>query len=91
MSKKTRVSLSLRSLKKQCAEMTLEDIEQVFLVSSPDTNSTLATAILCRAILKSGGTFHVSFEPPIIGLDRVNELRTKHESASIIFVGIDTI
>ena len=91
MSKKTRASLSLRSLKKQCAEMTLKDIEQVFLVSSPDTSSTLATAILCRAILKSGGTFHVSFEPPIIGLDRVNELRTKHESASIIFVGIDTM
>ena len=91
MSKKTRASLSLRSLKKQCAEMTLKDIEQVFLVSSPDTSSTLATAILCRAILKSGGTFHVSFEPPIIGLDRVNDLRTKHESASIIFVGIDTM
>lgn len=91
MSKKTRGSPSLRSLKKQCAEITLKDCEQVFLVSSPDTSSTLATAILCRAIMKSGGTFHVSFEAPIISLDRVNELRTKHESASIIFVGIDTM
>ncbi|MHA2351502.1 MAG: hypothetical protein ACXABX_00100 [Candidatus Thorarchaeota archaeon] len=91
MSKKPRTSLSLRSLKKQCAETTLKNFEQVFLVSSPDTSSTLATAILCRAISKSGGTFHTSFEPPIIGLDRVNELRTKHESASIIFVGIDTM
>ncbi|MGD9394916.1 MAG: hypothetical protein PVJ05_00635 [Candidatus Thorarchaeota archaeon] len=91
MSKKSRGSLTLRSLKKQCTEMTFKNIEQVFLVSSPDTSSTLATAILCRSILKSGGAFHVSYEPPIISLDRVNEIRTKHESASIIFVGIDTI
>ncbi|MBY8998590.1 MAG: hypothetical protein KGD60_12750 [Candidatus Thorarchaeota archaeon] len=91
MSTKTRGSPSLRSLKKQCAEFSFKDHEQVFLVSSPDTSSTLATAILCRAIMKSGGTFHVSFETPIISLDRVNELRTKHESASVIFVGIDTM
>ncbi|MFX1559102.1 MAG: hypothetical protein ACFFBL_00815 [Promethearchaeota archaeon] len=91
MSKKTHASLSLRSLKKQCAERPLKNIEQVFLVSSPDTSSTLATAILSRAILKSGGAFHVSFEPPVISLDRVNKLRAKHESASIIYVGIDTM
>jgi hypothetical protein len=91
MSKKTRGSLSLKSLKKQCAEITLKDSTQAFLVSSPYTSSTLATATLCRAIMKSGRAFHISFEPPIISLDRVNELRDKHESASIIFIGIDTI
>lgn len=91
MSTKTRGSLSLKSLKKQCSEISLKDYEQVFLVSSPDTSSTLATAILCRAIMKSGGTFHVSFEAPIINLDRVNELCTSHVSASTIFVGIHTI
>ena len=91
MSKKSRGSPSLRTLKKQCAEMTLKNVEQVLLVSSPYTSSTIATAILCRAILKSGGSFHVSFEPPIISIDRVNEIRTKYESASIIFVDIDTI
>ncbi|MHA1964392.1 MAG: hypothetical protein ACXACG_10850 [Candidatus Thorarchaeota archaeon] len=41
--------------------------------------------------MKSGGAFHVSFEAPIISVDRINELRTKHESASVIFVGIDTM
>ncbi len=91
MSTKTRVSSSLKSLKKQCAEIPFKDIEQVFLVSSPDTVSTLATAILCRAIMKSGGAFHVSFEAPIISLDKVNEYRTSHESASIFYVGIDTM
>ena len=91
MSTKTRGSPSLKSLKKQCAEIPFKDSEQVFLVSSPDTKSTLATAILCRAIMKSGGAFHASFETPIISIDRVNEHRTSHESASIFYVGIDTM
>ena len=91
MSTKTRGSPSLKSLKKQCAEIPFKDSEQVFLVSSPDTKSTLATAILCRSIMKSGGAFHASFETPIISIDRVNEHRTSHESASIFYVGIDTM
>jgi hypothetical protein len=91
MSKKTRGTLSLKSLKKQCAEIKLKDGEQVLLVSAPYTSSTLATAILCRGIMRSGGAFHVSFESPILSIERVNELRVKHESASIIFVGIDTV
>lgn len=90
MSKKTRDSESLTSLKKQCAETALKNDKQVLLVSSPYTSSALATAILCRAIMKSGGAFHVSFESSVIGLDRVDDLQTKHESESIIFVGIDT-
>ena len=90
MSKKTRGPSSLRSLK-QNAKIPSKDLEQVFLVSSPYTDSALATAILSRVIMRLGGTFHISFESPIISLDRVNELRSKHESASVIFVGIDTM
>ncbi|MFX1580478.1 MAG: hypothetical protein ACFFBJ_12565, partial [Promethearchaeota archaeon] len=90
MSAKTRGSPSLKSLKKQCSEIRFTNHEQVLLVSSPDTSSTLATAILCRAILKSGGMFHVTFESPIISIERVNELRAKYESASVIFIGVDT-
>jgi hypothetical protein len=40
--------------------------------------------------MKSGGTFHVSFEPPIISTERASELRAKHESSSLIFIGINT-
>jgi single-stranded-DNA-specific exonuclease len=90
MSAKTRGSPSLKSLKKQCSEIRFTNHEQVLLVSSPDTSSTLATAVLCRAILKSGGMFHVTFESPIISIERVNELRAKYESASVIFIGVDT-
>ncbi|MFW9832489.1 MAG: hypothetical protein ACFFEK_00695 [Candidatus Thorarchaeota archaeon] len=90
MSAKTRGSPSFKSLKKQCSEIKFTNSEHVLLVSSPDTSSTLATAILCRAIMKSGGMFHVTFESPIISIEQVNELRAKHESASVIFVGVDT-
>jgi len=90
MSAKSRSSLSLRSLKQQSSELDFKNFEQVFLVSSPDTVSTLATAILCRSIMKSGGAFHVSFEMPIISTERASELRARHESSSVIFVGIDT-
>ncbi len=91
MSKNTRSSVSLTSLKKQCAEMTLKDTKQVFLVSSPYTSSTLATAILCRAIMKSDKAFHISFESPVLNLGKVDEIRANHEKALVIFVGIDTI
>lgn len=91
MSSKSRGSPSLKSLKKQCTEISFKNHEQVFLVSAPDTTSTLATAILCRAILKSGGAFHASFETPILSINRVNELRERYESASVIFVGVETI
>jgi hypothetical protein len=91
MSKKTRGNLSIKTLKKQCTEIKLKDSEQVLLVSAPYTSSTLATAILCRAIMRSGGAFHVSFELPVMGIDRINELHAKHESVSMIFIGIDAI
>ncbi|MFW9786694.1 MAG: hypothetical protein ACFFE2_05755 [Candidatus Thorarchaeota archaeon] len=91
MSKKTRGSLSLKSLKKQCAEIQFRDDKQVLLVSSLDPISTLATALLSRAIMRSGGAFHISYESPLMSLDAVNELRTKYESMSIILVGIDTV
>jgi hypothetical protein len=90
MSKKRHGSISLKSLKNQCAEIGFKNDNQTVLVSSPDTRSALATALLCRGIMKSGGKFHVSFEHPIISLDRVIELRSLHESANLIFVGIDT-
>ena len=91
MSRKKRTPSSLRSLRKQCAEISSDVFEQVFLVSSPHMISTLATAILCRAIAKLEGTFHVSFEQPIIGLETLNELRARHESSSVFVIGIDTV
>jgi hypothetical protein len=41
--------------------------------------------------MKSGGTFHVSFEEPIMKLDTINAIRIEHESSTIVFVGIETV
>ena len=91
MSKKTSSSPSLRTLKRQCDEISFNSGEQVLLATAPDPESTLATALLCRAIMKSGGTFHVSFEQPIMNLDSINAIRTEHESPIIVLVGIETV
>jgi len=91
MSKKTSSSPSLRTLKNQCDEISLKSGEQVLLVTAPDPESTLATALLSRAIMKTGGTFHVSFEQPVMNLNSINAIRTEHESSIIILVGIDTM
>ncbi|MFW9792853.1 MAG: hypothetical protein ACFFEE_01020 [Candidatus Thorarchaeota archaeon] len=91
MSKKSISSTSLRSLKNQCEEIILKSGEHVLLATAPDPESTIATGILCRAIMKSGGTFHVSFESPIMNLDTVNTIRSDHESSPIVLVGIETV
>lgn len=91
MRKKTSSSPSLRTLKRQCDEISFKSGEQVLLATAPDPESTLATALLCRAIMKSGGTFHVSFEQPIMNLDSINAIRTEHESPIIVLVGIETV
>ncbi|MFW9868076.1 MAG: hypothetical protein ACFFFO_00215 [Candidatus Thorarchaeota archaeon] len=91
MSKKTSSSPSLRTLKGQCDNISLQSGEHVLLASAPNPQSTLATALLCRAIMKSSGTFHVSFEQPIMSIDSINAIRNEHATSSIIFVGIETV
>ncbi|MFX1482041.1 MAG: hypothetical protein ACFFCP_02525 [Promethearchaeota archaeon] len=41
--------------------------------------------------MKSGGTFHVSFEQPIMNLNSLNAIRNEYESSNIVLVGIDTV
>lgn len=91
MSKKTSRAQSLRTLKTQCEKISLKSDEQFLLLSAPDPESTLASAVLCRAIMRSGGTFHVSFEQPIMNIESINNIRTQHESSIIVLVGIETV
>jgi hypothetical protein len=41
--------------------------------------------------MRSGGTFHVSFEQPIMNVESINDIRTQHDSSTIILVGIETV
>ncbi len=91
MSKKTSRSLSLKTLKTRCGEISFKSDNQFLIASAPDPESTLASALLCRAIMRSGGTFHVSFEQPIMNIESINSIRTQHESSIIILVGIETV
>ncbi|MGY5863369.1 MAG: hypothetical protein RTV41_02115 [Candidatus Thorarchaeota archaeon] len=91
MSKKVSKSPSLRTLKTSCTEIKLKSDDQFLLVSAPDPESTLASALLSRAIMRSGGSFHVTFEQPIMSTESINNIRTQYESSIIILVGIETV
>jgi RecJ-like exonuclease len=91
MSKKASRSPSLRTLKTRCSEIKLKSDDQFLLVSAPDPESTMASALLCRAIMKSGGTFHVSFEQPIMNIESIHNIRNQYESSIIVLVGIETV
>jgi hypothetical protein len=90
MSTKTGKSPSLRALKTRSSEIPLKSDDQFLLVSAPNPESALATALICTAVMKSGGAFHVSFEEPIMNIESVNSYRIQQESSTIVFVGIKT-
>jgi len=90
MSKKTGKSPSLKTLKTQSSEISLKKDDHLLLLSAPSPESTLASAMICRAVMRAGGAFHVSFEEPIMSIDSVNRYRAEHESSTIVLVGINT-
>jgi len=91
MSKKASRSPSLRTLKTSCSEIKLKSDNQFLLVSAPDPESTLASALFARSIMRSGGAFHVTFEQPIMSTESINNIRTQYESSIIVLVGIQTV
>ncbi|MHA2381068.1 MAG: hypothetical protein ACXACT_00770 [Candidatus Thorarchaeota archaeon] len=78
-------------MKTRCSEIKLKSDDQFLLASAPDTESTLASALLSRAIMRSGGAFHVTFEHPIVSAESINNIRTQYESSIIVLVGIETV
>jgi len=91
MSKKTVKQPTLKSLEKDCSSIDLNKQNQTLLVTSPCPSAMLASAILSRAILKLGKRFHISFSEPVLKVDKVNSIRQKYDSSTVIFVGIDIL
>ncbi|MFW9767653.1 MAG: hypothetical protein ACFFEM_02445, partial [Candidatus Thorarchaeota archaeon] len=91
MSKKSGKSPSLRALKTQCGEISFKSDDHLLLVSSPTPESTLATALICRAAMRVEGSFHVSFEEPIMSIESVNNYRAQYESSTLVLVGLEIV
>jgi hypothetical protein len=89
MSKETSSNPSLKSLEKDCKSMTLDTRTHILIVTSPYPAATLATAILSRVLMRSGGRFQITFGQPVMSIDTLNELRTKYETSTVFMIGID--
>ncbi|MHA1958884.1 MAG: hypothetical protein ACW99U_01550 [Candidatus Thorarchaeota archaeon] len=87
MSAKSRRSLSLRTLKKQCKAITLKKQERVFILSSPFPEATFATAILCRAFQRAQKLYHVSFCDVVVNSESIKLLRSTYPKHEFIIVG----
>jgi hypothetical protein len=86
--KKDRIP-SLKSLERECSNITLKGDKTVLLMTSPQPESTLASAILSRALIKSNRKFHITFVLPVQRIDTINEIRTKYNSFDVFIVGVD--
>jgi len=89
MSQKTSSIPSLKTLEKDCSSVNLDSDSQILLVTSPIPEATLATAILSRALVRLNRRFQLTFVQPVMALDAFNELRTRHDSSTIITIGVD--
>ena len=88
MSRRTKSSVSLKSLVKKSSEIDAKLARQVLVQSSPEPSALLASAILCRALKHSGHLFHFSVCSPLLDPNNVNGLKEQHESKSLVFVGV---
>ena len=88
MSKKIRKKPRFADLKEQCSNLVLQKGAHTLLVSAPHPSATLSTALLGRAILKSGGLFHIKHLESTVNIEKINELRKRYTKSDIIVVDI---
>lgn len=80
--------MRLADLKEQCSNIAIRKGAHILLVSAPYPAATLSTALLGRAILKSGGLFQIKHLEPIVHIEKINELRKRYSKSEIIVVDI---
>jgi len=91
MSQKTSNPPSLKTLEKDCSTISIDSDSQTLLVTSPYPEATLASAILSRVLIRSNRKFQVTFAQPVMTTETLGELRTRHDSSTIIVIGIDIL
>ncbi|MGQ4910566.1 MAG: hypothetical protein ACP6KW_00160 [Candidatus Thorarchaeota archaeon] len=89
MSTKTRTTTSLKSLEKKAKLLDIKTDVHTVIFTSPTPEALCASIILCRAIRRTGGRFHLSFCPPLLDISTLIGLREAYSQSSILFVGVD--
>jgi hypothetical protein len=80
-------SPSLKSIEKECNSISFNSNNAVLLMTSSRPESTLASAVLARALIRSNKKFHITFVQPVMSADVVNETRSNYDSLDIFIIG----
>lgn len=89
MTKKGLKTQGLKSIKKQCEQINLNKDQRTLIVSAPTPEATISSAILCKALLKSGGTFHITFVEPAIDISSLNTIQKTYSTPVTFIIGVD--
>jgi hypothetical protein len=80
-------SPTLKSLEKECSSISFNSNNAALLMTSPRPESTLASAILARALIRSNRKFHITFVQPVMSVDALNEIRSNYDSFDVFIIG----
>jgi len=69
--------------------VSLDKGARVLIVSSPAPEAVLASTLLCRSIMKTGGVFHITFVEPVIDARTLERLLDANPKHTIIVIGAD--
>ena len=81
----------LKSIRKQCEQITIEKNQKILIVSSPSPESIISSVILCRALLKLGSTFHITFSQPVIEVSTLNIIQKTYSATTTFIIGVDVL
>ena len=76
---------------KRIEEIKLKKGTRVLVVSSPLPEATLSSALLCRAISKSNGLFHMRFVDAITHAQEINSLFKTYRNYTPVIIGVEII
>ena len=82
---------SLKALEKACKDVNFQIKDQNILVTSPYTESVIASTTISQSISRLNSLFHISPSRSVMTVDTLNQLKEKYNTAGIILVGIDVL
>jgi hypothetical protein len=91
MSMTAKKAPSLKSLEKECKDINFQIRNQNVIVTSPYTESVIASTTISKSISRLNSLFHIIPSKSVITIDALNEIKEKYDSSGIILIGIDIL
>ncbi len=78
----------IKSLRQKCKGTQISQDARILLVSSSIPDAVFASAVLSRAIIRSGHLLHVTFVEPVIDAATVKSILSQYSDYQPVFVGV---